>query len=140
MPNKFIKNLTDEDYQKLIENYQTNDNFRIRHRSQAILLSFQQHSVDEIARMCQVHRTTVCRWIDWWNEGGADSLADSPKPGRMPILSLEEQDQAVAIALQNPRFPHRQLGAILRETGKEISSWTLKRLLKKKIICGSESS
>ncbi len=27
MPNKFIKSLVDKDYNKLVENYQTSDNF-----------------------------------------------------------------------------------------------------------------
>jgi hypothetical protein len=61
MPNKFVGNLADTDYQKLLENYQTSDNFRLRTRSHAILLSFQRHSIDEIASICGVHRNTVSR-------------------------------------------------------------------------------
>ena len=140
MPNKFIKTLVDKDYHKLVENYQTSNNFRVRNRSYAILLSFQKYPIDEIAKICQVHRTTVSIWIDNWNEFGSQGLEDGERTGRPPILTLEEQEKAFATAIQNPKFPHRQLGAIKRETGKEISQYTLKRLVKKKTIFGKESS
>ena len=140
MPNKFIKTLSDKDYHKLVENYQMSDNFRVRNRSQAILLSFQKYPIDEIARICQVHRTTVSIWIDNWNEFGSQGLEDGERTGRPPILTVEEQEKAFATAMKNPKFPHRQLSEIKRETGKEISKFTLKDLLKKKTSFGKESS
>lgn len=130
-PSKFIKTLVDKDYQKLVENYQTSANFRVRNRSQAILLSFEKHPVDEIARICRVHRTTICLWIDKWNEN--QKLEDQARSGRPPILNLEEQAEAIEIGLKNPRFPHRGLSEIERATGKEISRPTLKRMLKKRL-------
>ena len=138
MPNKFVKTLSDKDYQELLENYQTATNFRVRNRSQAILLSFQKYPVDEIAQICRVHRTTICIWIDIWN--AQQRLEDKERSGRPPTFNLEEQAKAIEIGLKNPKFPHRQLGEIERATGKEISQSTLKRMLKKKIICGNESS
>jgi len=140
VPNKFIKTLSDTDYNKLVGNYQTSANFRVRNRSHAILLSFQKYSIDEIANICQVHRTAVSRWIDWWNELALEGLTDLPKKGRTPILTVEEQAKAVEIGLQNPKFPHRQLREIKREIGKEISHYTLKRLVKKKTTFGKELS
>ena len=140
VPNKFIKTLIDKDYHKLVENYQKSDNFRVRNRSHAILLSFQKYSIDDIARICQVHRTTVSLWIDNWNEFGSQGLEDGERSGRPPILTLEEQEKAFQTAIKNPKFPHRQLSEIGRETGKEISQYTLKRLVKKKTIFGKESS
>jgi transposase len=140
MPNKFIETLSETDYHQLLENYQTSNNFRLRNRSHAILLSFQKYPIDEIANICGVHRTTVGIWIENWNELGNIGLADGERSGRPPILTVEEQEQAFQTALQNPKFPARQLGAIKRETGKEISKFTLKRLIKKKTIGGNESS
>ncbi len=132
MPNKFVKTLSDKDYQKLLENYQTATNFRVRNRSQAILLSFEKYPVDEIARICRVHRTTICLWIDKWN--AHQRLGDKERSGRPPLLNVEEQAKAVEIGLQNPKFPHRQLSEIERETGKEISQGMLKRMLKKRLF------
>ena len=140
VPHKFIETLSAEDYDKLVEYHQTGANSRVRRRSYAILLSFQKRSVDEIADIYQVHRNTVSIWIERWNERGLAGLPDVKQAGRPPLLNLAEQATAVETALRNPKFPHRQLNEILAETGKEISSWTLKRILKKKIIYGKESS
>ncbi len=131
MPNKFIKSLSDKDYQRLLDNYQTATNFRVRNRSQAILLSFQKYAVDEIARICRVHRTTVGIWIDKWN--AHQRLEDQERSGRPPTFNVAEQAKAIEIGLRNPKFPHRGLGEIERITGKEISQSTLKRMLKKRL-------
>jgi transposase len=139
-PNKFIETLTDAEYNQLLENYQKSDNFRVRNRSHAILLSFQKYPIDEIAEICGVHRTSVCIWIDKWQSVGMEALVDQEREGRPPILTSEEQAQAIEIALLNPKFPARQLAQIKAETGKDLSQWTLKRMLKKRIISGKESS
>jgi len=133
VPNKFVKTLTEEDYNKLVENHQKSENFRVRNRAHAILLSFEKYPIDEIAVICGVHRNTVSRWIERWNEFGLKGLRDVEKDGRPPILTLEEQATTVEIALLNPRFPHRQLSRIKAETGKTISRYTLKRLIKKRL-------
>jgi transposase len=139
VPTKFITNLSEEEHNRLIENHQTSHNFRVRNRSHAILLSASKYPIAEIAKICRVDRDTVSLWIDNWNEFKFEGLEDEEKPGRPPVLSLAEQAKAVEIGLQNPKFPHRQLNAIKAETGKEISGWTLKNLLKKKTISGSGS-
>ena len=132
VPTKFIEILSEEDYTKLVDNHQTSENFRVRNRSHAILLSFQKYPLQEIATICGVHRNAVSRWIDRWNESGAAGLSDVQKKGRPSILTLEEQARTVEIALENPKFPHRQLSRIKAETGKTISRYTLKRLIKKR--------
>lgn len=139
VPTKFIKTLSQEEHSRLVENHQTSENFRIRNRSHAILLSVERFPIAEIARICRVDRDTVSLWIDNWNEFGEKGLEDEEKPGRPPILTLEEQEKAIEIALRNPKFPHRQLSEIKAESGKEISQWTLKNLLKKKTTFGNAS-
>ncbi len=132
-PNKFVKILSQEDYNKLVENHQKSENFRVRNRSHAILLSFEKYPIDEIAAICGVHRNAVSRWIDRWNEFGLKGMCDVEKNGRPPLLNLQEQARTVEIALENRKFPHRQLSQIKAETGKTISRYTLKRLLKKRL-------
>lgn len=139
VPTKFIKTFSQEEHSRLVENHQTSGNFRLRNRSHAILLSFERFPIAEIARICRVDRDTVSLWIDNWNEFGEKGLEDEEKTGRPPILTVEEQEKAIEIALRNPKFPHRQLSQIKAQSGKEISQWTLKNLLKKKTIFGKES-
>src|SRR5215216_917645 len=118
VPTKFVKSLLPEQRNKLIDNHQNSHTFRLRNRSQAILLSFDKFSIDDIAKICRVDRDSVSRWIDNWNELGETGLQDSEKTGRPPILTPQEQDKALEIALQNPRFPHRQLSEINQQSGK----------------------
>lgn len=139
-PTKFAKPLTEEEHNKLVENHQRHANFRVRNRSQAIRLSAAGYSIDEIATVCQAHRNAVSRWINRWHELGFEGLADIQRSGRPALLTAEEKEQAVALALENPRFPGREVGRITKEIGKEISVFTLKGLLKKKIMGGKESS
>jgi transposase len=139
VPTKFITALSEEEYSKLIKNHQTSNNFRVRNRSHAILLSLEKFPIAEIAKICRVDRDTVSGWLNNWNEFKFKGLEDEEKSGRPPVLSLAEQEKAIEIGLKNPKFPHRQLTEIKAETGKEISEWTLKNLLKKKIIFGNES-
>ena len=140
VPTKFIKTLSQEEHKRLVENHQTSGNFRLRNRSHAILLSVEKFPIAEIARICRVDRDTVSLWIDNWNDYGEKGLEDEEKSGRPPILAKEEQEKAIEIALRNPKFPHRQLEEIKKQSGKEISQYTLKNLLKKKTTSGNESS
>ena len=100
VPNKFIKTLVDDEYNKPVENYQSATNFRVRNRSHAILLSFQKYSIAEIATICLVHRNAVSRWMNRWNEFGLEGLADEQRKGRPPLLTVEEQAKAVEIAVR----------------------------------------
>ena len=140
VPTKFVKTLSEEEHSRLSRNHQRDENFRVRNRSHAILLSAEGFAIAEIARICRVDRDTVSLWIDNWQHNSFNSLADNERSGRPPILTAEEQRRAIEIAMKNPRFPHRELGEIRRRIGKEISKFTLKGLIKKKIVFGKESS
>ncbi len=139
-PTKFITDLSPAEIAELIENHQTNRNFRVRNRSHAVLLSAQGYSIDQIAQICRVDRDTVSLWLNQWNQSKLAGLADEARSGRPRTLTAQEEEQAVEIALLNPRFPARQINEIRAATGKQISEFSLKALLKKKIISGSESS
>jgi hypothetical protein len=53
-PTKFVNTLSDQEHSKLIENHQTADNFRVRNRSHAILLSSEKFPIDEIAAFVEL--------------------------------------------------------------------------------------
>jgi hypothetical protein len=81
VPTKFVKTLLPEQRNKLINNHQNSDNFRLRNPSQAILLSFDKFSIDDIAKICRVDRDTVSNWIDHWNAVGETGLQDGKNLG-----------------------------------------------------------
>ncbi len=140
IPTKFITDLSPAEIAALIENHQANQNFRVRNRSHAVLLSHQGYPIDEIAQICRVDRDTVSGWLNLWNESKLAGLADEARSGRPRTLTPAQAEQAVSIALLNPRFPKRQINEIAVATGKQISELTLKRWLKKKTTSGNGSS
>lgn len=138
VPTKFVKSLSPADQNMLVVHHQSSESFRVRNRAHAVLLSADGFPIAEIAKICRVDRDTVSVWIDNWNSLGETGLADEERSGRPPLLTPDEQEKALVIALRNPRFPHRQLNAIKEESGKQLSRDTLKRLIKKKTISGKE--
>jgi transposase len=140
VPTLFVEALSAADRQLLTDYHQTAKNSRVRNRAHAVLLSANKFSVDQIARIFEVDRDTVSEWIRNWNKLGESGLADEARSGRPPIMTPVEQEKALTTALKNPKFPHRQLSEIAKESGKKISSDTLKRMIKKKDSGGKESS
>ena len=79
---KFV-NPIDEKSRKYLKNLVKNaQNYRLRCRAHAILLNDKKYSIDAIADIFEVHRDTVSRWLDSWENKGVDGLKDAPKPGR----------------------------------------------------------
>jgi transposase len=129
-PTKFVKPLTVEQRKQLSEIMKSSAPQRKRMRAHAILLSGRRYSIEQIADIYQVDRDRVSRWLDWWEEEQFEGLEDDPRSGRPPKLTKPEQQQAVRIALQEPRTIKRGLKRIADEIGKIISGETLKTLLK----------
>ena len=79
---KYVISLN-KDREKLLSNLmRSSELHRTRQRAHAIILSSKHYSVESISSIFDVHRDTVSRWIDEWNESGPDGLYDAPKPGR----------------------------------------------------------
>lgn len=137
-PTKFITNLSSNEIAQLVDNHHNHRNFRVRNRSHALLLSHQAYSINEIAAICRCDRDTVSKWLNLWNKSKFDALVDNARSGRPKTLTQNQEEQALEIALCQPRFPARQINEIAAATGKRISPFTLKAILKKKVISGKE--
>ncbi|MGP8337811.1 MAG: IS630 family transposase [Methanosarcinaceae archaeon] len=103
----------------------------VRRRAHSILLSAEGFSIGEIARIYQIHRDTVADIFDRWEKEGIQGLYDAPKSGRPPKLSEDEANEAIKFLKQDPRSIKKALVITEETTGKEISEWTLKRIVKK---------
>ena len=90
---------------------------RLAERARAIRLSTHGRRVPAIARAVGRSEQTVRRWIERFNAGGLDGLADAPRSGRPPAYTREEVGVVVAAALTAPDV-----------LGLPFGSWTLDRL------------
>jgi len=128
---KFVSELTQKQINQLKDLMNTDQSRRVRMRAHAILLSSQGISINEIAQIYQIHRNSVSSWIDNWESKGEQGLYDQPRSGAPPKLNEQEQEAAKNLLNTYPNTPKRVLALLAQETGKTISSSSLKRLAKR---------
>lgn len=71
----------------------------------------------------------MSQWLEWWEAEQVAGLDDGPRSGRPPKLTEAERQNALTIALQEPRTIKTGLKRIADEIGKLISGDTLRTLL-----------
>jgi len=128
---RFIRKLTKSQVSRLESLRDDGETRRIRHRAHAILLSFQRTTVVELVKIFQTSRQTISQWLDRWESDRFSGIADMPRPGAPPKLSEKEQQRALELLRETPQSIDRVLVQIKKDTGKQISSDTLKRIAKK---------
>ena len=127
---RFVPELSESGRKQLTALFKYHDSHSVRRRSHSILLSADGFTIDEIARIYQIHRDTVGTTFDKWKRDGIAGLFDDPRSGRPSKLSDDEADEAVKLLKEEPRSIKKALAATREKTGKEISEWTLKRIAK----------
>jgi len=75
---------------------------RVAQRAQMILLSAQQRTVPEIARIFDVEYKTVRKWLRRFNVAGPAGLYDEPRSGRPHKLTEAVRDKLVEMIQQDP--------------------------------------
>lgn len=131
MPTRFVKELTPEDQEVLRYLRDEGETRRIRQRAQALLLSNNGKTVNELAEILEVNRDTVRDWFASWERDGIKGVADKARSGKPPILTAEEQAQAVKLLKENPRSAKQVVQEIKKQTGKMISVVTLRRIARR---------
>ncbi|RAR56808.1 homeodomain-containing protein [Onishia taeanensis] len=100
----------------------------------------QGHTIDQISEILQVRRDAVSRWLKQWETSGLDGLIDKPRSGRTPILDEHDHQRLQEMVAEQP-YQIRSLQARFQEeTGKTLSTVTLRRALKKKSDYAYESA
>ncbi len=127
---RFVPPVSESDKEQLTALFKYHNSYSVRRRSHSILLSAGGFTIDEIARIYQIHRDTVGTTFDRWEKDGIEGLFDDSRSGRPPKLSDDEADDAVELLKEDPRSIKKALAATKEKTGKEISEWTLKRIAK----------
>ena len=98
---KLVPPLTRAQQSALEQAYRHSGSHRVRQRAQAILLSSRGYCLDQLADILSVDRDTISRWMDAWQQQGAEALADAPRSGRPPKLGAEVE-QALRQILEQP--------------------------------------
>ena len=123
--------LSEAEEKTLEEVVKNQSHARQRMRAHGVLLSHRGFKIDEIARIYAVDRDTVVRWFNRWEQWGIIGLQDQVRRGRPEKLTPEEQRRVQQLFKIHARAPKRIAGEIFKETGKQVSVGTIRRLGKK---------
>jgi len=129
-PARFIKPLSSEQQRSLNHIMRNHPSHRARTRAHAVLLSWRNYSINQIADIFSVDRETVTSWLTRWEESETEGLEDEPKSGRPTQLNKEEQKEAIEIVKQESRSLKQQLIAVIEKFKKKLSLETLRSLCK----------
>ena len=134
----FVRRLTRAERVKTKKLQRKSPTINVGLRAQAVLLSRQGRTVQEIGDIVGRNRSTVFRWLQSFDKCGLDSLHPGKSPGAPPKADVEYQ-AALTVALEhNPRdlgYAFTRWTAPLliehlhRKTHVKISSATMYNLL-----------
>jgi transposase len=123
--------VSEEERITLGELFKNHWNARQRMRAHALLLSERRFKINDIANIYWVDRDTVSSWFDHWEQLGIVGLQDDPRPGRPQKLGPEEQVRVRKLFEVHARSLKTIVGEVLKETGKPVSTDTIKRIGRK---------
>jgi transposase len=139
---RYVKELTEEQKQELEEGHKKGKSHLFRNRCQAILLSYQGYSVQQLSDVFQVSDLSIYKWMNRFEAAGVAGLKNQPGKGRKPLLKLENQVHLQVVAEQIEKENQRVKLAkdqIEKQLGYSLSESTLKRFLKKVVTSGNDS-
>ena len=136
---KYITSLSNQDRKKLSLLYKNHDSYRVRQRSQAILLSDQGYCVNQIVQIVKLHRVTICSLIDAFEQNSFQALYDRSRSGRPPLFNENEQKIIIQKVKQYPQNIKTVTAQVNQQTNKSASVYTIKRVLKKRTKPGNRS-
>lgn len=75
---------------------------RVTQRIQGVMLSLEKYSINDIARIIHVQRSTVHNWITLWNEFGKVALLEGHRSGRPSRLKNDDPEKLADIIESGP--------------------------------------
>lgn len=127
----YVKPLSKPENITLQEMHKNHPSHWARARAHAVLLSGERYRLQEIARLYQVSRQTVSRWLKAWDKKGLAGLVDQPRSGRPRKLSAGQEEEVIETLKQEPRSIKRVLAEVGKRFGKKIGITTIRRLCKR---------
>lgn len=104
MPVKFASSLSEEQINELKEVVKQSPNSRCRPRTQAILLSSENFSIDQISQIYDIGRAAISTGIDHLEPLGIKGLSDLPGPGGPCLLTDSEKQLLLELAAHGATF------------------------------------
>lgn len=135
---RYIK-LSEEQQKELEQGYLHGEGSLFRKHCQAILLSHQGHSVQELMKIFNCRKNTLYDWFNNWIVNGIEGLKLQSGRGRKAIFSDSNTELVKSKIAENRRKLALAKAEIEQSIGKTMCEETLRRFLKKMVIVGVDS-
>jgi transposase len=136
---RFITGLSQSQLAELESGYKYGANNVFRAHCQAILLSHQGYTVQELMQIFDCRKNTIYDWFNRYQSDGIAGLQIKQGRGRKPKLTADDKAIVEEQVQQNRRKLSLAKAAIEKELGKELSRSTLTRFLKSMVTVGADS-
>src|SRR5438105_12205622 len=87
---------------KLMERAQAEGDLATWRRAKAVLEYIGGRSVEELASLVEVDRSSVSRWLIWYDAQGPEGLRTKRAPGAAPRLTAKQRDELVELIEAGP--------------------------------------
>jgi transposase len=131
MSHRFVSDLSADEITTLQEMIKNHPFYRVRRRGHAVLLSYEQFGIAEIASVCKVSRNSVSSWLKAWEKEGIAGLYDLPRSGAPPKLTGPDIEIIGKFIKEHPNSPKIIMAKSIEKTGKIFSMSSLKRIVRK---------
>lgn len=132
--------LSEDERATLERTWRRGQSHALRQRCRMVLLKAERRTSKEVARQVGCCEAVVNTWLARYRADGMGGLQTKSGQGRKPILSQEDDLEAVRRAVQENRQRVSWARAELtEELGKGFSELTLRRFLKKTVGATSAS-
>ena len=130
--------LTNEQRTELENGYRTGKSHTFRQRCQIVLLKTENRTSLEVADILGVCEIVVNNWVKRYETEGLEGLPTRAGRGRKTILQAVDLEQVKAAVKQSRQRISVARAELKESLGKEFSSSSLKRYLKKTLAAINE--
>jgi transposase len=127
----FIREINPLSFNLLERIYRQSRHHQVRQRAHFLILASQGTKVKELMSIFQVSYKTIYNWINRWESEGIVGLYNKPGRGCKRTFKPEQEERIREWALQEPRQLKKVLQLVKEEWGIEVSTETIKRILRK---------
>ena len=110
--------------------YRQSRHHQVRQRAHCLILASQGAKIEELMEIFQVSYKTIYNWFNRWELEGIVGLYNKPGRGCKPTFNSQQKAKIREWAQQQPKQLKQVAQKIKEEWGIEISTKTIKRILK----------
>jgi len=116
---------------KLLERiYRQSRHHQVRQRAHCLILAASGKKIQDLMRIFQVSYKTIYNWFDRWESEGIVGLYNKSGRGNKRTFSYEQEERIKEWVDEEPRQLKKVLQKIKEEWGIEVSTKTIKRIIK----------